>query len=274
MTSPDMHPHDEITEADLAALADGSVAPTRREELLRRVEASPQLARRLADQRVTLAAIHATGDTPAPASLHAAIAAMTVEASGTRERDEADSAGGAREARSRSWTSRLPRWSLPLAAALAVVAVALVVVLSQGGGTPPNVTEAARVALAPTHGAAPEERAGTGELAASVDGVAYPYWAKKTTWRAVGTRRDVLRDRTITTVAYANARGQRIGYAIAAGDALPVTGGRTVVRDGTRFRLLRSNGAVVVTWLRNGHTCVLAARDVSPGVMLGLASWR
>jgi hypothetical protein len=264
MTRADMHAHDDITEADLAALADGNVAPERREELLRRVESSPELGRRLVDQRMTLAAIRATDDTTAPASLHAAVAAMAARARGP----ELD------EGRSRSWTSRIPRWSLPLAAAIAVVAIALVVVLSQGGGTPPSVTEASRVALAPTHGAAPGERAGTSELIASVDGVAYPYWEKETSWRAVGARRDVLHDRTITTVAYANARGQRIGYAIAAGDPLPVQGGHTVVRDGTRFRVLRSNGATVVTWLRDGHTCVLASRNVDPNVMVGLASWR
>ena len=30
----------------------------------------------------------------------------------------------------------------------------------------------------------------------------------------------------------------------------------------------------VFTWLRAGHTCVLAARDVDPEVLLGLAAWQ
>jgi hypothetical protein len=30
---------------------------------------------------------------------------------------------------------------------------------------------------------------------------------------------------------------------------------------------------VIVTWLRDGHTCILAARDVDASVLLRLAAW-
>ncbi len=271
-----MDEHEEITEAELAALADGTVAPERRDELLRRVESSPDLARQLADQRMALAAIHQTDDVTASADLHARIAALA----GAAQEEAPDASSAAPWALERNdaprpgrWrASRWLRWAPPAAAAVAAVVVALVIVLPGGGGSGPNVTEAARVALAPTSGAPPQERAGTRELSVSVDGVSYPYWADETSWRAVGTRVDVVDQRTITTVAYANDRGQRIGYAIAAGDALPVSGGRTVTSGGVRFRILQSDGATVVTWLRDGHTCVVAARGVDPQMLLNLAS--
>ena len=72
----------------------------------------------------------------------------------------------------------------------------------------------------------------------------------------------------MTSVVYANDAGRRVGYAIASGDALPVSGGRTV----GRFRVLRVGGADVVTWKRDGRTCILASRDIGPDVMLRLAA--
>jgi hypothetical protein len=38
--------------------------------------------------------------------------------------------------------------------------------------------------------------------------------------------------------------------------------------------VLRSGAATIVTWLRDGHTCVLAARGVDASVLLRLATWR
>ena len=83
---------------------------------------------------------------------------------------------------------------------------------------------------------------------------------------------DRLQDgRTIHTVFYTRA-GQRIGYAIAADSPLSVDGGRTVTRNGVRMRVLHTGDATIVTWLRAGHTCILAARHIDPDVLLELAA--
>jgi hypothetical protein len=43
-------------------------------------------------------------------------------------------------------------------------------------------------------------------------------------------------------------------------------------RSGVSYRL-SENGAAAVTWLRDGHLCVLSGRGVSSATLLGLASW-
>ena len=64
-------------EEELAALADGSVAPERRAELEARIDASPILADRLAEQERAVALLHGAGDdVEAPAALRARLEAQ------------------------------------------------------------------------------------------------------------------------------------------------------------------------------------------------------
>jgi anti-sigma factor RsiW len=248
-----------MMDEELAALADGTLAPERRAAVLRRVAADPQLAAALAGQRAARAAIRVAVQEPASDALRSAVQAMAAQAPASgRPRRSGETARFARP--------------LMLAAATATALVAVFAVLL-GAGDPagPSVAEAARAALAPARASAPAVRPGSSTLTVSIDGVSYPYWADSTGWRAVGARRDVLRGRTIRTVFYANG-GRRIGYAIAAGAPLTVDGGQTVARDGVRMRVLRYGDAAIVTWLRAGHTCILAARGVDPEVLLGLAA--
>jgi anti-sigma factor RsiW len=69
---------------DLTALADGTLPPKRREPLLRRVSASPKLARALKEQLVAIEAIRRL-DTPAPTELHERIQRAIREACATRQ---------------------------------------------------------------------------------------------------------------------------------------------------------------------------------------------
>jgi hypothetical protein len=250
---------------ELAALADGTLAPERHAAVLRRVAADPQLTAALAGQRAALAAIRGAAQEPAPDALRSAVQAMTAQAQA-----QARASGGRRRF---GGTARSAR-PLVLAAATATALVAVVVVLfGSGDSAGPSVAEAARAALAPARASAPAVRPGASTLTASIDGVSYPYWADSTGWRAVGARRDVLHGRTVSTVFYARGN-RRIGYTIAAGKPLAVDGGRTVTRDGVRMRVLGSGDAAIVTWLRAGHTCILAARGVDPEVLVGLAARR
>jgi Anti-sigma-K factor rskA len=112
-------------EAELAALADGSLAPERRAALEARVDASPELAERLAEQRraVSLAQAAAT-EVEAPAGLRARVEAQR----------------GARRAPNRR------RFAVVAAAGVAALAVALPLTVFRAGGS----GEYFRVALAPT----------------------------------------------------------------------------------------------------------------------------
>ena len=80
--------------------------------------------------------------------------------------------------------------------------------------------------------------------------------------------------RSITTVFYANQKsGQRIGYSILSGTPAPGAPGRVANWNTPGgYRELSENGAATVTWLRDGHLCVISGRGVSSKTLLGLAS--
>jgi anti-sigma factor RsiW len=250
---------DDATRQDLAALADGTLEPEARESLLRRIEASPELADALLDQHDALIAIRATQEEEASPHLRAAVEAMAAE------RNEHSAARGRRRTTPRFFARRR---AIAFGSSLATLAAAAAVLFS-AGASGPSVAEAAQVALAPPRAPAPAVKADEKTLDAAVDGVAYPYWADATGWRAVGSRTDAVDGRAIRTVVYQDAHGRRIGYAIAAGSPLSAAHG---TRHGD-FTVVRSGNAAVVTWLRDGHTCILAARGVGARVLLKLAAW-
>jgi hypothetical protein len=160
-------------------------------------------------------------------------------------------------------------------AAAVVMVVALAVVLSGGGSPTLHFNQAAAPTLrAATVSAPPESSTNHTELTAAVDGVKFPYWEDRFGWRSTGMRSDQIAGRAITTVFYSDASGRRIGYAIIAGHPAPRIGGGVVLwRGGVPYRLLTTNGAAVVTWLRDGHLCVVSGRGVSSATLLKLASW-
>jgi len=165
-----------------------------------------------------------------------------------------------------------PRRLVLAGGALATLVLVLAVALGGGGSTAPSVADAAQVALRPATAPAPPARAGGHLLTASVDGIAYPTWTR-TGWHYVGARSDTLAGHRIHTVFYTAPNGTRIGYAIAAGDALPLPQARVVRRRGVAIRVLVVHGATVVTWRRDGHTCILAARGVDAASLVRLASY-
>jgi len=160
-----------------------------------------------------------------------------------------------------------------LAAAAAVAAVLLVLAIGGGddGTAAPGVRAVAPIALRTATAPAPAAEPGGELLTARAGPISFPTWTRAG-WRAVGARSDTVRGHDVQTVFYADADGQRIGYAIADA-ALPVSGGRVVTLRGARLRVLDHGATAVVTWRRDGYTCILAGRDVSVGRLLTLASY-
>ncbi|HEX4467198.1 MAG TPA: hypothetical protein VH025_08410 [Solirubrobacteraceae bacterium] len=205
-------------------------------------------------------------DVRAPESLHRSIDAM-IAAKPVR--------GGARSGDGAARSFGLaPRLAAVGAIAAVVAALALAVGLS-GGSSKLSLRDASALTLRGATAAPPAESSSKHrELTASVDGVSFPYWGEHFGWRSTGSRTDTVDGRTVTTVFYANHRGQRVGYAIVAGSAPTQTSGGVVsMRDGTPYRLLTVNGVAVVTWMRNGRLCVVSGRGVSGERLLALASW-
>ena len=231
----------QLPEAELAALADGSLRADRREHLQARIDTSPELAAALAEQEQAVTMLRAL-DQPAPATLRASVEAMT-------QRDAGRSA------------RRAPRWRrtlfMPAATALAIVVAALVVVL--GGASAPTVPQTARLSLAAaTMPAPPEDLAHPGLLRLRVDGLAFPYYGRTSGWEATGARTDRLDGRRVLTVFYTVGGANRVGYSIVSGSPLTVSGGTTAEHGGVRYTTQHVGDGRLVTWQRNGHTCVIA----------------
>lgn len=240
--------------ADLARLADGTLPPDRQASVEAWVAASPALTAMVDRQGMSLDAVAATATMGAPARLRARV-----------ERDGAAQPASAR---------RRGRFVLAGAGALAAtVALALVVFSPGGSGDAPTVVEAAAIGATPPRAAAPA--AATPQLLrAAVDGVAFPNYAAKFGYRAVGARSDTPSGRTAFTVYYEQG-GQRLAYTIVSGPPLtPPAGSQAVVRGGVTYHGFRAGGRAVVTWVRRGHTCVLSSTEASAAELVDLADWR
>ncbi len=248
-------------EAELARLADGSLPASREAELRAQIGRSPELGRAFAEQERTVAMLRAV-DVTAPDSLRTKLDALTAPTP-----TAAPSHGRPR--------LRLPRLAWAAAGGLsAAVAAAVVLAIALGGSTSgPSLTQAAQVAVAPATAPSPaEDVSNDTQLNLSVAGIPFPYWGRTIGWRTAGARTDLLDGRQVATVFYRGPAGTRVGYAIVPGAALPVNGGSWITRDGVRFTLLTAGGARLVTWLRSGHTCVIAGRGVADRTLLALAT--
>ena len=238
--------------ADVCAFADGTLPASRRPELEERVAASPELTALVARQRQALAATQALAAEPVPLSLRTSIDGLRPKkaARGRRRLGVALSAAGV----------------------LAAVAIVFVVLSVSGGPAAPSVADAAQLALQPPSGPPPAAVAGTSSLAASVGGVSFPDLQASYGWQPVGVRHGQVGGRPATVVYYEKG-GQRVGYAIVDGPALPRPGGAaSTTRSGVEFQTLALHGQQVVTWRSGGHTCVMIG-PVSAGELVTLASW-
>jgi hypothetical protein len=250
-----------LTEAELARLADGSLSGVEGEAARARIEASPELRARLREQQRAVSLLRATEDITAPASLRASLDALTAPASAGR--------AGSAPARRRPVLRWRPR--LVMGGAAAVAAAIVAVVLATSGSGAPTVPQTAHLALAAATLPAPAQDAANRELlAVRESGIPFPSYATDPAWRATGARRDSLHGRRVTTVFY-RVGGGRIGYAIVSGPALAQPSGQARTIGGVRYVLATTGSAKLVTWRRDGHTCVIAGRGVGDRTLLALA---
>jgi hypothetical protein len=216
------------------------------------------------DDQQRIAELVRSFDAPAPQSLHRRIDSLV------------DGHRGPRHGR-RPLGYRLSFPILAGAGAIVLVAaIALAIAVGNGGGGAPALSVGQAVAptlRAATLPAPPESLAHHAQLEAAVGGVPFPYWGERFGWHGIGARADRINGHTVKTVFYANGGGQRVGYAIFAGSPMPKTGGVVTWRGGVSYRLFEENGVAVVTWLRDGHLCVVSGRGVSSATLLRLASW-
>jgi len=153
----------------------------------------------------------------------------------------------------------------------AVAALILALVLILPGGTPgaPSLSQAA--ALASRGPAAPgpvidADDPSHATLDRNVGSVYFPNWGASQGLRATGERTDRIDGRLAVTVYY----GSSIAYTIVAAPALS-----TPLPNATRWRgdvayhSLVLHGRPVVTWARDGHTCILSGAP--GGKLLALA---
>ena len=249
----DMTDEVKAPEGEVTRLADGSLPADRQADLLAQVRQSPELTAALAEQERAVSMLRAL-DEPAPAALRARVDELT---------------GPKTSRRASRWR---PAFVLPGATAIAAAAAAVVILVS-GGGAAPTVPVAAHLALAsatlPAPAVSPNE---SDNLAMTAAGIPFPAWGAQRGWTASGARTDTVDGRQITTVFYTGRHGDRIGYAITDGAPLSGVKGSSVTRYGVKFTLQQSGPAHVISWVRSGHTCVIAGRSVSYRTLLALAS--
>jgi hypothetical protein len=243
--------------ADLARLVDGTLPDERRAEVEARVAASPQLSSIVERQGVALDALRRMADIGAPARLRAHV----------DRRRGAGTAPAGRRKRS------LIGGALAAAAAAALVLILVLPGALSGG---PSVAAAAALAEKRPTETAPGVVPGTPQLLrAKVDDVPFPNYSAKFGWKPVGARQDNPSGRGATTVYYEKG-GRTIAYTIVSGDALkPPSDARSTPRGGVVYRTFRDDGRTVVTWERDGRTCVLSGKAaVSSAELVMLADWR
>jgi hypothetical protein len=187
---------------------------------------------------------------------------------GLRERIAAQTARPARRSRAR----------VALAGAVATVAAAVVlaVALVAELGGHPTIAEAARPsALAATAPAPAQDARRPTLLRASFAGVTYPDWNRQFGWRTTGRRHDSLEGgRSAETVFYQHTH-HRIGYTVVSGKPLKPPGrAERYEANGLVMLAYKDGRRDVVTFERDGRTCVLAGVVHQRATLLKLASWK
>ena len=102
----------------------------------------------------------------------------------------------------------------------------------------------------------------------------FPAWNEEFGWRGVGQRADELEGRATRTVQYGkDADGWRTPSSRATRSTCPGTRARSPATGLENLRVFTQGGRTVVTWQRDGRTCVLSSAGASEDTLTKLAVW-
>jgi hypothetical protein len=249
----------EEVERAVTRLVDDSLGKRERSALEGWAADHPGVTREVATQRSVAFALRAGGP-PAPESLIATVEARLPSGRGSRR------PGAAR--------TRITGRTTAAAALAAVALAAATVANSLSGNTTragPSIALAAKLAFAPATEPAPASTSAT-LLGVTYGGITFPNYALRFGAAPTGQRVDRLGGRGALTVFYRLRGGPRLSYTIYSGHPVPLP--RTaseIVFHGVHLHVISaSEHLMVVTLVRRGHTCVLAAR-ASAAALIALA---
>ena len=156
---------------------------------------------------------------------------------------------------------RLRRPALAGAVAVSLALVIAAVLLTLGGARDSTVVAAAGQSRLPS----------LHEPQRSFAGITYEDWGARFRWFKVGGRTDFVDGRRTSTVFYRHTH-HRIGYTVIAGRAVAPPDDAEVLRaKGLELHRFKIGKDDVVTWVRNGRTCVLAGNVHNPFTLVKLA---
>ena len=259
MTQPFTPISDEDENHAITRLVDGTLSPAERESYEQWARERPDIRRRIAEQRRVVGELR-TGGPEVPRALVEDVGRRVDETYGSRSTP-----------RGRRVTSPLAGWkpAIPIGA-VAAVAAAIVIVIASGGTNAPSITSAARLAYVPANLTAPAAHSAT-LLDVSYGGVTYPNYHRQFNATATGQLQNRIGGRPALTVFYRLDNGARLSYTVLAGKPVPPPGtARVVDYDGVKLRVYNTGKLAVVTLVRHGRTCVLAAPTTND-IVLALA---
>jgi hypothetical protein len=166
-----------------------------------------------------------------------------------------------------------PRLAIVAAGVAAVIALLVVAAVSLTGPGGPIVA-AAELSQSPATEPTPRaDRLRPALLERSFAGVRFPAWSEEFRWRADGARSDEIDGRETVTVFYRHTH-HRIGYTVISGAPIePPADAERLTADGLELRRFRLGRQDVVTFERNGRTCVLSGEVHHANTLVKLASW-
>ncbi len=266
---------DEQAAQAITRLVDSSLSDAERDAVEAWAAASPEVSRQILAQRHVAREL-AIGGPAAPDRLLDAVQGRAQASSGARVQPRSRS-GSRSPSRPDPGTGGWWPWATgwrPAAALGTLAALVIAIVIAAGGGgssASPSITAAARLAFVRATEPAPTI-SNASYLDVSYHGVAFPNYARL---RAVATGQLVNRigGRPALTVFYRLHNGARLSYTVFSGKPVGLPAAARLVRyEGVPLRVYRtSDGLSVVTLVRHGRTCVLAAATPRT-VVLGLAA--
>ena len=241
--------------ADLARLVDGTLPADRRAEVEARVAASPQLSS-IVERQASPWTRCAARPTSAPRR-------------GCARRSTGVAARG-RAAGARAGGSSLAARPRPPRPALAVILVLPAHSRAPRASPTPRLSRRSR-RLRPRPAACRVSRSSCGRRSTTCP-------SRTTPRSSAGSRSAPARTtRPVATRPPSTTRRAAARSPTRSSQAMRSTRRRTRARPprgGVEYRTFRADGRTVVTWERDGHTCVLSGEAVRPAELLALADWR